>query len=55
MVSSLQRRYLDLAIARQSNERGAEFDAGAAYGANEMLKRIDAVLNAVTRDGENQS
>jgi hypothetical protein len=52
MVSSLQRRYLEFAIARQANERGAyEFDAGAAHGANEMLKRIDGVLAEATRTG----
>lgn len=53
LVSSLQRRYLELSIARQSNERGAyEFDAGAAHGANEMLKRIDSILSDAARAGD---
>jgi len=47
---------LELAIARQSNERGAyEFDAGAAHGATEMTKRIDSVLAEAARKRDAQA
>lgn len=45
-----------MAIARQSNERGAyEFDAGTAHGAAEMLKRIDSVLAEAARKRDAQA
>lgn len=56
LIRSLQRRYLELVRARQSNERGAyEFDAGVASGANEMLQRIDVVLAEVARTTQEET
>lgn len=55
LIRRLQRRYLDLLQARQSNERGAyEFDAGEASGANKMLQCIDVVLAEVARSTQEE-
>lgn len=55
LIRSLQRRYLELVQARQSNERGAyEFDAGVASGANEMLRRIDVAMAEVGRSTQEE-